>query len=588
MIPKIEIIGDVNKIAQYIPWAKKQWYLREGHWYKHIGTCLIELFRSGDGGFIRMVVATKPSGFAVHPRSSLYFNGINTETNTPIATLYPLFPHYDDDKGTKLLSFNGESWGVETPDSDNYGLHAWTSDDEIISWRGWPSITLGVNRETSIEGVTQLDVQTQYNTFYTPLSSYIYIEGEKVPAPGKVRGAGVSDLGLVVVSTVNYTQYDVAGFADNAINPEGGRGGYYDELYVQVGSGTYVVNGVELSAFAGITNQAGESLDGWLRIGYRVSPVNNLPVWFNSTGKQAVADEGVWDWSVSDRTITSIFTARIDSIKHEYTVYGTPNPWRVTADTRWQSLFMHQSYGLITFYKEDNTNSTSDRITSDAQVNTYIQNIENGYITISIISPTVHHILAGDSYGGGPWEISGYKGSVLSQTTSKQQTFLELDVTGQCGTSVVTAIGSCTGETHTAEQVLPNGTWCFVNTIDYRDGGTQSADYTEIYISGSVRIVKSRKFVARQASTGWCCSYNTVCGQQYTETPNCPGYPTDATCAVIGTAATNYTETPFPSYVKDGDIAGLYSTADVNCPSRINEFGYGVLFESYYEWRCSC
>jgi len=345
-------------------------------------------------------------GFAVHPRTSLYPTGANfsktlpdgsyeklptvitTERpdgstyDTPITTMFPL---YDDDKGTMAIVGEETEWESEVADPDNYGIHAWTSEDETVTWRGWPCRTIGCGRETYVEGVTQGDVQTSFNTFYTPLFGNIYVDGEAIPVPGKVRGAGVSSVGKVFISTVNYTQYDFVGFGSNEVNPDGldwlydnpdeqitddnkaGKvGNYYDELYVEVTAGVpYTVNGRVRYATSVVANQDGTSVDGWLRIGHRISPITNLSVWFSADGKSTNEDGGSWSWTfaatpnadkeVSQGTFTSRFTERTDTAVHEYTVYGAPNPWKVVANTSWQTMYMLTKHGIVSYFRDDKT-----------------------------------------------------------------------------------------------------------------------------------------------------------------------------------------------------------------------------------------
>lgn len=503
MPPRIEIIGDAEKAAPFIIWAKREWALREGRWYKHVGTCLIELFRSGDTGLIRLLVVTPLMGFAVHPRSSEYLNGVNTETNDPIPTPYPMFPHYDDDNGTKLLSFNENSWVVEIPDSDNYGLHAWLSEDETISWRGWPSITLGTSRETAIEGITQLDVQTAYNTYYTPLSSYIYSEGEKIPAPGKVRGAGISDLGLVIVATVNYTQYDIAGFANNTINPDGGIGGYYDELYVQVGGGTYIVNGVQQTILTGATNQSGESLDGWLRIGHTVSSVSNLGVWFSVDGKTAECDEGTWTWSYTpgaNGVFASNFTTRpIDNNKYQVTPgrtlssnledsdqqQSTASMWLKSSDLSWNLAYMQDAHAVCymkysmggsRYIAVDNLYQDTIPLkyqTRPDPVNYYIDVFFSGIVGQPILFTPMN-------FKSGPYT---WEGGVDVAEDTASATISYADYAANCGTKTITVTDAC-GFSSSVEVRMKTGYWCAMTQSGFQCEKGVGCNGTDIPCNG--------------------------------------------------------------------------------------------------------
>lgn len=528
MPPKIEIIGDVNKIAQYISWAKKQWAIREGIWYRDLKDCLIEFKNFNDSGYIRFFVKTV-SGFAFHPRSTSYPNGINTDTETAIVVPYPMFPLYDDDKGTMVLE-DSDGSQVGVPDRDNYGVHAWSSEDETVSWRGWPSITLGLDREVAVEGVTQLDVQTAYNTYYTPLSSYIYSGGEKIATPGKVRGAGISDLGFVIVTTVNYTQYDIAGFADNSVNPEGGVGGYYDELYVQAGSGVYVVNGVSQSPFVGITTQTGESLDGWLRIGHTISTVSNLGVWFSADAKTAECDEGTWSWSYSaisqvdgqfpeialpngtrarpQGVFSSTFTARpIDDNKYQVIPgrslssnlgdpdqqQSTASMWTKTGNLSWNLGYMQYAHAVCymkylmggsRYIAVDNLNSDQIPLkyqTRPDPTNYYIDVFFSGIVGQPIRFTPMN-------FKSGPYTWSG-EVDVAEDTASATISYTYY--AANCGTKTITVTDAC-GFSSSVEVRMKTGYWCAITQTGYecQDGIGGGCNHTSIPCNGCCGMVR--------------------------------------------------------------------------------------------------
>lgn len=345
-------------------------------------------------------------GFAMHPRTDQYPDGADFSSPLDGGGYQPLdydtatsvmFPAYDDDHGTMLLYQNNTAWRAKIQIPENYGILSWVSKDKTVTWRGWPAITLAPGRTTSVEGVTSLDAQTSYNTYYTPLAPYLYVNGRKFPTPGKVRGAAMPTTGTVLVSTVNYTQYDIAGFSDNTINPDGqnwlydnglallpeanrpgNAGNYYDELYIKAASGTaYLVNGRVRYPFDGATNQSGDALNGWLRIGHKISPVTNLPVWFDAEGKRAVSEEGEWWWeyqpialvdgeypavTLPDGSIarpqgsfTSGFTVRTGSA-NTFTLQTSPAYRQFTpAANAWLKCFMINAHAMMTHSCNDVT-----------------------------------------------------------------------------------------------------------------------------------------------------------------------------------------------------------------------------------------
>lgn len=518
MTPRIQIVGDVDKASPYIAWARNQWLLRAGKWYRHTGDCLIEFVHTGEQGKITFIVDI-PSGFAVHPRTSHYQNGCNTAVKTDSGAFGQsgnndvMFPLFDNDKGSFRIYEEDGKWLSEVAAPDNYGVNHWLSEEDVIGWRGWPAITLGNSRETPIEGVTQFDVQTAFNTYYTPLLGAIYIGGEAVAVPGKVRGAGVTaDGAKVLIVTVNYTQYDFVGFGDATVNPAGqdwlydsgettipehlkaGKvGGYFDELYIEAVTGIpYLVDGRKRYALSGATNQEGVSVDGWLRIGHRVSPVANLPVWFSADALWAEEEDGTWSWNYTatpdpDPTkpqgvFTSSFSARF-AANNTFVLQTSPHIAQFTVQPNvWGMAYMLNDHASITQSRRDETLVAVNYISKSKLVPHLMQrrpDPDSRHISVvntwydSSSHRTYFQFLASDFKGEiTSWSgVDSYDGTTaiayIEATICLPPDRLPEDITGYLTVTATDQCGFSASLTVSADTVMP-GSW--VPVENYNSG----------------------------------------------------------------------------------------------------------------------
>lgn len=167
MPPRIEIIGDAEKAAPFIIWAKQQWGLREGRWTKHVGDCLIQLFRSGDSGYIQFI----------------------TQSNQAIAGN----PHLKKDSQFVLDSYYGKIMSTPRPlgtepypsseDKDiQFGNYSVLSKDDKAYSIKVPHHNLASDIGSSVKGYTQYSWTTNVSMedVYTSYSEYVYSEGEAV------------------------------------------------------------------------------------------------------------------------------------------------------------------------------------------------------------------------------------------------------------------------------------------------------------------------------------------------------------------------------------------------------------------------
>lgn len=461
-------------------------------------------------------------GFAVLPRSADFPNGIDvTKTITALdghktfvaaTNALPMFPVFDNDHTTMLLwntVVRKDSTGsitstvpaifLDHPPRENYGIISWVDDISRFTWAGWPCITIAPDRTTSVDGVTELDVETSMSRFYTPLRSRFYVDGISYNAPGKVRGACRSDSWTLVATTVNYSQFD---FGTSDINPIGQdwqydnktspfdpdpaipdaiaigkRGGYFDEIWAYVGTDEfYTVNGRLRKALQGVTNQNGASLDGWIRIAYVVSPVANLPCRFSSGGAVAISDYGDWSISYTDTPVPAIPPDGFDISKHSFgefvcnfsavtdtgvkqeVVTGSPDPWSVTSNGTWVFGRSHGGAAVTTTSRRDTTTTNIKPLTPE-------------YNLVDVVyqrrpDPTVLYIdatgLPGNIYH---LTLAGAKSAPITWTgaTAINDTVAHLDLNGVCGIITVTATDAC-GFSATRYIAAMSGKW---GTADY-------------------------------------------------------------------------------------------------------------------------
>lgn len=273
MLPKIQIIGDVNKVSKYIPWAKRQWKLREGRWSKHAGECLIEFFRNGDMGFIRLI-SEASRGFITHPRSGtprqFQFPGTDSNHIPTLGTAHTgkgysesagglvdegdftgvqegqPYPLIDEDTTAKhwLFEKTEEEWDADGPQELMYGNIDWkgpvidsTDDRLIISYKGNPSRYWPVNQFVEIPGLSSIDHTIESSSgdysFTTVFGPFVYQGGEvlaEMPKlyaplnsgiqPAQVLGAALRQADEVLVCAVKtcYNSYPRAKAVDELVS----------------------------------------------------------------------------------------------------------------------------------------------------------------------------------------------------------------------------------------------------------------------------------------------------------------------------------------------------------------------------------
>ena len=225
------------------------------------------------------LIAMPSTGFAVHPRTDLYPNGINTKTKVPIgsADTYPL---RDQDKGTMIIELSPLS-AEKNPDNDNYGNIYWAATDEsVYSWRCSPGIDLPIKVTDIITGSTFADDPETLTTdsLNTPFGPWVYQAGEVLytfeqygSTATKVLGVGEYKGTLLAIINVDYKGLK---------NPNGDTGDFYEQVMKLVG-------------------------EKWEMVAYRISARAKTPTRFNSDGNITTSEEG--SWSI-DKDLNAVFT----------------------------------------------------------------------------------------------------------------------------------------------------------------------------------------------------------------------------------------------------------------------------------------
>lgn len=196
------------------------------------------------------------TGFAIHPR---------VDTSADVGLDFPLI---DDDGGTNILEVDGDSVSLDSdPDDENYGnLHS-SAEGDTLTWKGPPGVAIEIDPYQPVAGLTVEDDISNLLQRYTAFRSTVYNKGETshtlpewgIIAP-KVLCAGYDATGrLLILAGTNY---------QNTQNPEGGIGGYFDEL---------------------VTTGDGES---WTRLHVRRSSRHTLPAFLALDGTRIVTQFG--------------------------------------------------------------------------------------------------------------------------------------------------------------------------------------------------------------------------------------------------------------------------------------------------------
>lgn len=291
MIPAHE---QIDGGEEYLGWARQKLAVLERTRLES-GSPEMERFYYPDDGvevYVRasdnrpLIWITGPvSGFAIHPR-------VADSDDADID-----FPLIDDDGKTSILTVDGDNVDVDNdPPVENYGNLCWMSseDGDVLSWKGPPGVAIELDSWQDVTGLTVEDDIVDLNYRYTALRNTVYSQGDAlftlpewgIIAP-KVLCAGYDAFGrLVVLAGTNY---------QNTQNPDGGIGGYYDELV------TY--NGTQ-----------------WVRLHIRRSSRHTLPAFLSSNGASIVSQFGRYTIQ-KDKVIFSAFANPVAGYK-EYSGSG--------------------------------------------------------------------------------------------------------------------------------------------------------------------------------------------------------------------------------------------------------------------------
>jgi hypothetical protein len=239
-------------------------------------------------------------GFIFHPRNSLFPGGF-TPNGEAIATVYG-YPLVDDDHGSRLITGDAGAWSYDANPPENYGNLDWIGmNGTVVSWRGPASRSFAMDPLHSYPGFTSLDYVSGFPEveYYTPYRNLIYQSGDilfEFPTSSKVFGA--TDI------------YGVVGFNyAGQVNPAGGVGGYYTEIW----HGTKA------------------------RIGYMLGALP-VPCFFNQTGNEAISGSLRMSINIDSGGQESVsFTALAGGSGTQTKVVsvGSPVPWKLNRSGSW-------------------------------------------------------------------------------------------------------------------------------------------------------------------------------------------------------------------------------------------------------------
>lgn len=475
MIESIQTNIQIEGGEEYLGWAKQKLATLERSRLEVGSPLLTQTYHpdsgvevyiraSATGNLIRITAAG--SGFICHPRDTTNPGGAKPG-GVAITPTYQ-YPLVDDDHGSRVLTWESDEWDVSS-DVENYGNLDWMGPGgEVISWRGPAGRQFAMDRLLSFPGFTEWDGADAYHDYYTPYRNQVYQGGELTKGflvGYKVLGAALAGGSLVCVVGVDYAGIE---------NPDGGTGGFYDEVYV-----------------------------GDVRIGWQAASRPSVPWFFNSAGLVAVC--GNRKLTIAEDLASVTFNTLPAGSGTETALYNGSNAWGFLKDGSWP---MFRDFAMETLREltlsvsfSESTAVSSDSVDLSADLDEKIT-VED---PPGISGPEEASV--GASYtaiNAGPnieWSFSG--GTISDSGTI-------LTMTG-CGMHTVGWTDSC-GRTGSM-QVRAAGAWVLKQTIT----GCSSCDmYCGIfpveYISGNTKIYANLTCGAASCSNClWPYPYSGYC-----------------------------------------------------------------------------
>lgn len=380
------------------------------------------------------------SGFICHARGDTSPGGI-TPDGKQITPVYG-YPLVDNDHGSFVLTSDGNkppAWGISR-DVENYGNIDWIGKDgTALTFRGPSGRQFPLDPTINYSGFTFFDESVGDLLpvdYYTPFSPNVYQSGNILTTvkSGKVTGVSLLNGVPVVMVSGNYR---------NLTNPDGGTGGFYDEIWI---------NGQ--------------------RIGWKIGSRASVPWFFNQAGDKAV--KGGTELSINSTTDSggkvtySISFSALEggSGTTSYSADKSTGKWSLGKNGSWPgykdfSDEVLQGIQLIAKYSESSLRigSSADRFATLP-----IMFSGTGVLTpLSISGPEAASVGALYGYSGGTggacpqtvlWSMSG--GTIVNG--------LITSISG-CGMGSVTVSLSPSGISATMPVRLPNGVW--VNSYSF-------------------------------------------------------------------------------------------------------------------------
>lgn len=394
---------------------------------------------SGTGHLIR--ISAIGSCFICHPRDNTNPGGAKPGGVAISPTTYQ-YPLVDDDQGSRVLTWEGDGWLVSS-EVENYGNLEWIGPGgEVVSWRGPGGRQFAMDRLLSFPGFTEWDGADAYHDYYTPYRNQVYQGGEvskEFPVGHKVLGAALAGGSLVCVVAVDYAGIE---------NPDGGTGGFYDEVYV-----------------------------GDVRIGWQAASRPSVPWFFDSTGRVAVC--GNRKLTIAEDLASVTFEPLSSGSGTETNLYNGSNQWGFDKSGSWPVFrdFVAESLRELTLslaFSESTSLSSS-----------YTDLYDDLDEMVTVVNPPgvsgPEEASVGASYSAinaGPnieWSFSGgsisNSGTILSMSGCGVQTVSWADSCGRTGSMQVRAAGVWVEVSNQSWQPWTCGSPCYAEAIS---GGTKT------------------------------------------------------------------------------------------------------------------
>lgn len=469
-------------------------------------------------------------GFLCHPRT---FNGSGWDKkDAPLTTGPYTFPLVDDDLGTRGIERKTE-WAVSKK-PENYGNLDWSGNGKVVSWRGPAGRQFAMDSTKPYPGFTEFDYMVEVAGLdvehYTPYRNLVYQGGvvlKEFPYGTKVLGCALNGRSLVCVVGVDYA---------GRTNPDGGTGGFYDEVWIAD-----------------------------VRIGYQVSTRPTTPWFFNSLGTEAVC--GNQKVVIAEDLLSVLFSdleIGSGSQNNEYTG-GDRGAWGVTKSGSWPMF--RDFVGLVA--PGVALNLVFDE--RSVAINNSVEERDDLPIMMSGTDDPTVTISGSEDYAGEgkySYAVSGNNCGIESVAWSYPS---------GCGMGTVSVtVTFLGGKTVTASmQVrMPTGMWVVVSTWQCGLPYPQNIPLeNRELISGAYKTIIGVSYGTN------CTNYDAPCWSDYFGrcVDNCvqlcidQGFWPDRRVPVIGATIHSVT-------TRDGDAC--------RATSSYNSYYYETN-ETVYEWRCS-